>query len=405
MAEKITKEELITMIKAQVEESVGTISDLQIKAIEVAVEKKFIEMAKGIDRKNIDGSSTDDSMKFKTFGDQLIAVYKAGVPNGEVDVRLKAAYGASEGIPSDGGFLLQPQFSTELFTIAHQASQLFGKCRKIPIGANSNSLTINAVDEVSRGNGSRWGGIQVYWTDEAGTVTAKKPKFRQMNLKLNKLMGICYATDELLQDSTALQSVITQGFSEEFAFKVDDGILNGSGSGQMYGILNSPALIQTPKETGQVADTVVFENIINMWNRIPAYLRTKAEWFINQDVEPELMKMYLAAGLGGVPVYLPANGVVGSPNGGLMGRPVNPIEQCSALGDLGDILFLALSEYLVVDKGAMTSAESVHVRFINDEQTFRFTYRVDGQPLWNSTLTSYKGSTTRSPFVGLAARA
>jgi HK97 family phage major capsid protein len=411
---KIGKEELIQMIKSQVEESIGSISDVQIKEIETAVEKKFLDMAKGLSERKITGTDNidniDESMRFKSLGDQLQAVYKAAVPNGAPDERLglinKAASGANETVAAEGGFLVQPEFSNELYMAAHDSSVLYGKCRKVPIGANSNSLVLNALDEKSRANGSRWGGVQVYWSDEAGTVAATKPKFRQMTLKLKKLMGVAYATEELLQDSTALASVVSQAFSEEFGFKIDDGIVRGNGVGQMYGLLGSPAFVSVPKETNQAAATVVFENILNMWNRVPAKLRTKSEWYLNQDVEPQLFQMYLAAGTGGVPVYLPPNGIVNGPSSGsLMGRPVNPIEQCEALGTVGDIMLLALSEYLVVDKGAMKSAESIHVRFLYDEQAFRFTYRIDGQPLWNSTLTAYKGGTTRSPFVGVATRA
>jgi HK97 family phage major capsid protein len=405
----MTKEELVALIKGQVEESMGVITETQTKSIEDAVEKKFLDMSKtaGSFKQTGGDEIVDDSMKFKSLGEQLQAVYKSSLPNAKVDERLlvtKAASGANEAIASEGGFLLQPQFSSELYMSAHDSAILYAKCRKIPIGPNANSLTMNALDESSRANGSRWGGVQVYWSDEAGTVTATKPKFRQMTLKLKKLMGIAYATEELLQDATALGSVISQAFKEEFAFKVDDGIINGNGVGQLYGILSSPALVSQAKETGQGAATVVSENIINMWNRMPAKVRTKAEWYINQDVEPMLDQMYLATGTGGIPVFLPPNGLVGGPNGMLRGKPINPVEQCPALGSIGDILFLALSEYLIVDKGGMQSAESIHVRFLYDEQTFRFTYRVDGQPLWNNTLTAYKGSTTRSPFVGLAAR-
>jgi len=391
------------IIKDQMEEYMGVLTDSVVKEIDEKVDLKF----KGfLDKKEAGHSSDDSEMKFKSFGEQLSAIYKAAMPNGEMDVRLKAASGLNEGIGADGGFLLQPEFSNELLTIAHGQSQLFGKCRRIPVGPQSNSLVLNGIDEVSRVEGSRWGGVQVYWSGEAGTVTAKRPKIRQMTLKLKKLMGVAYATEELLQDTTALQSVLTQAFSEEFAYKVDDGIINGNGAGQMYGVLVSPALVSQVKETGQAADTVVFENIINMWNRMPAYLRSGAEWYINQDVEPQLFQMYLAAGTGGVPVYLPANGIVGAPSSGsLMGRPVVPIEQCPALGDLGDILFMNLKEYLVIDKGGMSSDTSIHVRFLYDEQTFKFTYRVDGQPLWSSALTAAKGGTTRSPFVALAARA
>jgi hypothetical protein len=52
----------------------------------------------------------------------------------------------------------------------------------------------------------------------------------------------------------------------------------------------------------------------------------------------------------------------------------------------------------------MQAATSMHVRFVTDEMTFRFTYRVDGQPLWNVPLTPFQGSNTKSPFIVLAQR-
>lgn len=39
-----------------------------------------------------------------------------------------------------------------------------------------------------------------------------------------------------------------------------------------------------------------------------------------------------------------------------------------------------------VDKGGVSQASSIHVRFLYDEQVFRFIYRVDGQPIWNTKL-------------------
>ena len=79
-------------------------------------------------------------------------------------------------------------------------------------------------------------------------------------------MGLCYATDQLLADSVALGAVIQQAFSEEFArFLLDDAIIRSSGNGQPLGIMNSNAYVSVAKESGQAADTVMWENINNMW--------------------------------------------------------------------------------------------------------------------------------------------
>jgi hypothetical protein len=47
----------------------------------------------------------------------------------------------------------------------------------------------------------------------------------------------------------------------------------------------------------------------------------------------------------------------------------------------------------------------VHVRFLYDEMTLRITYRVDGAPVWRTTVTPYKGATRARRSSTLAARA
>ena len=101
---------------------------------------------------------------------------------------------------------------------------------------------------------------------------------------------------------------------------------------------------------------------------------------------------------------VPAGGLSEKPYATLFGRPVLPLEQCSAIGEVGDIVLADLGQYLMIDKGGVKQAQSIHVRFIYDESVFRFIYRCDGQPIWNKALTPYKGSASVSPFVALAKR-
>lgn len=343
----------------------------------------------------------DTEKRFSSFGEQLMAAYRAAMPGGKVDERLstRAASGLNETTPSDGGFLVQQDFVTELLKKTYETGILASKVKKIPISTNANGMKINAIDEDSRANGSRWGGVQTYWEGEADEITASKPKFRQMELSLKKLTGLCYATDELLQDAAALEAVIRQAFAEEFGFKIDDAILSGSGEGEPLGILNSGAIVTVAKEASQT-DTITVENLIKMWNRLWSRSRANAVWYINQELEPYLYTLKI----GDKPVYIPAGGLSEKPYGTLFGRPVVPIEQCSAAGEVGDIILADIGQYLLIDKGGVKSASSIHVRFLYDENVFRFIYRVDGKPIWTKPLTPYKGSATVSPFVTLAKR-
>ena len=343
----------------------------------------------------------DNEKRFASFGEQLMAAYRAAMPGGKVDERLstRAASGLNETTPSDGGFLVQQDFVTELLKRTYETGILASKVKKIPISTNANGMKINAIDEDSRANGSRWGGVQTYWEGEADEITASKPKFRQMELSLKKLTGLCYATDELLQDAAALEAVIRQAFAEEFGFKIDDAILSGSGEGEPLGILNSGAIVTVAKEASQT-DVITVENLIKMWNRLWSRSRANAVWYINQELEPYLYTLKI----GDKPVYIPAGGLSEKPYGTLFGRPVVPIEQCSAAGEVGDIILADIGQYLLIDKGSVKSASSIHVRFLYDENVFRFIYRVDGKPIWTKPLTPYKGSATVSPFVTLAKR-
>lgn len=343
----------------------------------------------------------DNEKRFASFGEQLMAAYRAATPGGKVDERLttRAASGLNESTPSDGGFLVQQDFVTELLKRTYETGILASKVKKIPISTNANGMKINAIDEDSRANGSRWGGVQTYWEGEADEITASKPKFRQMELSLKKLTGLCYATDELLQDAAALEAVIRQAFAEEFGFKIDDAILSGSGEGEPLGILNSGAIVTIAKEASQT-DIITVENLIKMWNRLWSRSRANAVWYINQELEPYLYTLKI----GDKPVYIPAGGLSEKPYGTLFGRPVVPIEQCSAAGEVGDIILADIGQYLLIDKGGVKSASSIHVRFLYDENVFRFIYRVDGKPIWTKPLTPYKGSATVSPFVTLAKR-
>ena len=70
-------------------------------------------------------------------------------------------------VPSEGGFLVEPTFSRDLINSVFETGLLAKRCKRIPIGANSNNLTINGIDETSRVS-TRYGGIVSYWTAEAG---------------------------------------------------------------------------------------------------------------------------------------------------------------------------------------------------------------------------------------------
>jgi len=345
--------------------------------------------------------------RFNSFGEQLTAIMVSSKPGGHTDPRLYNATGLGETVSSEGGFLVQQDYSTELLQEVFQTGILAQRCRRIQISGNSNGIKLNGVDETSRAS-SLWGGIQVYQRDEAALATASKPKFREIDLKLHKTIGVCYLTEELMADAQALEGWVRQGFTSAFGFKVDDHIFQGTGAGQALGLMNAGSLVTVSKEGGQKAATLLAENVINMYSRIFASSRQNAVWLINQNVEPQLFTLSLSVGTGGIPVYMPAGGLSGQPYGTLFGIPVLPIEQCASLGTTGDIVLADFKNgYILAEKGGMRSESSIHVQFLYDEQVLKFVLRYDGQPVRSTALTPYKGgsSYTQSHFIALETRA
>jgi HK97 family phage major capsid protein len=341
---------------------------------------------------------------FTSLGDQLQSIANHYSGRGTDPRLLAAATGGSATVGGDGGFLIQKEYSTDLLKDGFDEGILARQCSSQEIGANADSLEVAYIEETSRATGSRWGGVQVYRVAEADTVTASKPKLGKWELRLEDMMGLAYMTERLLQDAGAMQGVFEEAFTTEFGFKLDDEIFRGNGVGQCLGVLNAPATVSQAKESGQLADTVVAENIVNMWSRVHPRSRARGSWYYNAELDPQLLTMQIGTGTSAQLVWMRPTGISEAPYGSIYGRPAIPLEYASAKGDVGDICFLDLTQYKLITKGGINQEESIHVRFVNNERAFRWVARVNGMPKLKSALTPYKGAATLSPFVTLAAR-
>ena len=345
---------------------------------------------------------TDRAARFNGFesaGSWLMAVKKAG-QTGELDNRFKNAV-AKESVGEDGGFLVPEEISAAILKKMAGDDSLMSRTTAIQVGGNA--LTIN-VDENQPWNG----GVQAYWTAEGAAITESKPAFRQASWRLQKLAALVKATDELLDDATALESYILASAPNAIMHQVNKAILTGNGVGKPTGIINSPFTVTVSKEAGpQTADTVVAANILKMYSRMFPASRSNAAWYINPAVEEQLRLMkdandnfiYIAPGGFGSQMN-------STPYATLLGRPVIPlIGGMPALGDVGDILFCDLSYYYMIRKAAgVKSATSIHLHFDKEITSFRFSLRLDGKCPFNSPVTTEYGSYQMSAFVALEAR-
>ena len=343
-----------------------------------------------------------EEARLAALGEFAIAVKNAasGLPT---DDRLfAAATGQGTQIPSEGGFAVPMEIAAgierDLFTVGDLLSRVDART------ITGDSIAYNVIDETSRADGSRAGGIRHYWVDQGTAPTASQTKLARVELKLRKVGVLNYQTDEVVEDAAALGGELNAMFTDEILFGVEDAITEGTGAGQPLGYLGCSCQVSVSKETGQAAATINTSNLSKMWARMAARDKANAVWLINGDVGPQLDLLSIPAGTSALEPRFVNYGPTGLLT--IKGRPVVETEYNATLGTVGDIVLINLKRYRLIRKGGVSQQSSIHVRFIQGEHTFRAFYRCDGQIMNRAALTPFKGTgNTLSPVVVLATRA
>lgn len=306
--------------------------------------------------------------------------------------------------PGAGGFLVPEIMRSELLQLALEESIVRSRATVIPM--NTLRVPIPTVDDTSHVS-SVFGGVTFYWTEEAAQLTESQAKFGRVTLDAKKLTGFFKVPAELLDDAPAFGAWFDTRVPMGLAWAEDVAFLTETGAGTPQGIITSPAYVNVSKESGQAANTILWENITKMYARMLPTSIKNAVWICSIDTFPELATMALSVGTGGGPVWIGGWSQPGSemPPMTILGRPVIFTEKTSALGTAGDISFVDLSYYLIGDRQQVRVDASEHFLFQNNQVAYRIIERVDGRPWIQTPLTPHNGSSnTLSPYVGLATR-
>lgn len=351
----------------------------------------------------------DPKHGFKDHREFLTCIMQAST-TGRVDERLRSLASPSDGFNATagsdehgnysdpyGGFFVPKSFSPETLKLDPESDPMAGRTRDIPM--TTPSISFNARVDKNHST-SVSGGLRVYRRKETQTVAASRMEHEQVELKANGLFGVAYATEELLARSLpSFVALLSAGFTDEFNAKKVNERLNGTGVGEFEGIFNSPAKITVTKDVGQPAATITKDNIDNM--RMRCWRYGAAIWLANHGCLAMLRSLVQVIGTGGIAVpYFTT-----TPDGQSMldGRPLFFTEYAPALGTEGDLSLTNWSEYLEGTLTGMNNAESMHVRFLEHERTFKFWTENDARLWWKTALTPKNGP-TRSPVVTLQTR-
>lgn len=344
---------------------------------------------------------------FNTLGHFATAVMAAKINPSQVDGRLKH-FTASESSfqratpGEDGGYLIPPAFMRDIFTKVRGPDALLPRTRNMNSDSDVVHLPVN--DEQA---GLTSGAVKAYWVGEGADMTRTKAKLKNKVFELHELGALIFASNKSLRNASLLGSLIREEAPKAINRLINTSIITGSGVAQPRGLLFSPSKIAVAKESGQAADTILYKNIVKMWNRLNSELRANAVWLINQDTEPqlELMEFPVTGGATAIPVYLPPGGASEAPYARLKGRPVIPQPACKTLGDEGDIILTDLQSYMTITAGGIEEDSSAHLAFDQNLTAFKFMFSIHGDSMWLSPEQPENGSTTYSNIITLAERA
>ncbi len=312
-----------------------------------------------------------------------------------------AATGQGIGVPADGGFAVPEAFMFGMLDAALETEVVRPRCRVVPMEAETTN--VSTFDDSDHSSGQLFGGLEGEWVGEGNTINVKVAKLRRLKLIARKLAFLTSATNELLNDAPQFEGAFTQRMTQTISWNLDRAcLITGTGAGQPRSILNDPALVTVSKETGQAADTIVYENLCEMFSRLHPACIGNSVWVANATAIPQLLQLSVPSTIAGtfVPVL---NQQDGSFN--MLTRPVVFTEKLNPLGDLGDILLVDFSQYAIgIMHNGMRLARSEHYLYSTDETAWRITMRADGQGTWQQAFTPANGDTL-SWCVALAARA
>jgi HK97 family phage major capsid protein len=377
----------------------------KLKSIEEMIEESDLFEDESGPADQAKGRSPKKKKDFEDFGDFVKEVRVAYRSKGRtVDPRLETfvditepeAKDLSGASGADGGFLIPVQQLNEIMAVAAPMTVVRQRATVIRMASRYMRMPVLDQTGTSQSNPAFFGGIEVFWQEEASEKTASDPQWRQMTMEAFKLIAYTRIGDELLEDADGVADFLSSnlGFPGAIAWKEDYAFLRGSGVGQPLGVINAPGTVTVARAT---ASAIGYVDLVNM---MAAFMGQAPVWVATHNAKASLMTM---EGPSGNPSYLWGNATQGMPQT-LLGYPIEFVDKLPGVGTQGDIMLCDFRYYLIGDRKRTTVEFSREERFKYDQTTFRGVHRVGGQPWLSAPITITDGDSTQlSPFVVLGA--
>lgn len=187
-----------------------------------------------------------------------------------------ASNALSEGVDSEGGYLVPDEFERTLVQALEGENTLRSRLHVITTSSGTHKIPVVA----SKGEAS--------WIDENGAYPEDDDTFSQVNIDAHKLGTIIKVSEELLNDSAFdLESYFSAEFARRIGAKEEEAFITGNGSSKPTGILASAEV----GVTAASATAITADEIIDLFYSLKAPYRKNAVWVVNDSTIKAIRKL------------------------------------------------------------------------------------------------------------------
>lgn len=329
-------------------------------------------------------------------------------PNAGLVAFVRAVAGVAFGLPrrdprlgaaGGDGWSIPPELAAAFAAQVRDNSALLRHALEAPVV--DGHLRLPVVDDSDRPLASLHAGFNFRdlpddASDREIQITTSTPKVGLVQPRLRRLAALWPMTSEVATDDVFAFGL--GALARALAMHLDDEIAHAARI--------SPAAVEVAAEAGQVAGSIVAENIAGMIGRIPGESFRRGCWVTAPATLSQLVEL-------GATDATPPSGMIGwysnpaEPGSGLLlvGRPVVVQDHAPAAGEAGDLFFI--DPGLVATprlEDHLSFAVSGHAAFLSDEVLLRLVVRWEAVTAMVAPILPSVGEDEISPYVRLAAR-
>ena len=253
---------------------------------------------------------------------------------------------------ADGGAnLFDREYVEQLLQLAPEPTSLLSRVTVIPTATGD-----IRIPRLVQTDSDEYGGVSFDYIDEGAAKPETEAKFEQVTIATHEAAGYTEVSHTLMRRSVFdIVALIGTLFREAMADFIETGIINGSGSGQPLGIVNTSGVREQVRAT---AGEISYADLVRMKYALRPQHRAASAWLMQDE---EVLALELLTDTQSRPLFRAS--MDAGPVDRLLGYPYVSSTRMPDAGDDASVWFANLSQYWLAMEQEVVIRTSEHFQF------------------------------------------